>query len=129
MSFNTEVIPYAAHCQWYGDMLSSNERQLLIVEIEARAVGVLRLDRAPAAGDRAEVSINIAPERRGQGLGVSILNQATELARGLGINRLTARIRPNNSASIRAFQKVGFEQTATSEVQGAPALCFELRLT
>jgi RimJ/RimL family protein N-acetyltransferase len=70
-------------------------------------VGTVRLDRR--APDEAEVSITIAPGARGRGLARPAIELGVEHARATwGVARLTARIRPENAASLRAFAAAGF---------------------
>ena len=56
----------------------------------------------------AEISIYLAPEVRGRGLGRQLLNEALELAARLGLTRLLAFIFSHNQPSLDLFRHSGF---------------------
>ncbi len=64
----------------------------------------------PYPGRRAacDVSINVAPERRGRGIGAAVLRALSGVLRAAGIEEIVAEIRPGNVASRRAFEAAGF---------------------
>lgn len=55
-----------------------------------------------------EVMINIAPDRRGEGIGTEALIALKNDMRSKNVFALTADIRKNNRASLNAFEKAGF---------------------
>lgn len=58
----------------------------------------------------AEVSIYLAPEHRGQGLGGLLLTCCIQHAPSLGISSLVGLIFGHNQPSLRLFEKHGFER-------------------
>ena len=56
----------------------------------------------------AEISIYVAPERRGSGLGRKLLQEMLQRAPALGIKNVLAVIFAHNAASIALFQSQGF---------------------
>jgi N-acylneuraminate cytidylyltransferase len=67
---------------------------------------MVRLD---LAGSEATVSINVAPEWRGKGVGPAALRAVESEAFGrLGLVRLVARVKVENITSRAAFEQVGF---------------------
>ena len=65
----------------------------------------------------AEVSVYVAAERRGQGVGKQLLPALIEAARALGLHILIASIDSENEASIRLHAAYGFQSVGTlSEV-------------
>ena len=58
----------------------------------------------------ADVAIYLHPHYQAQGLGSYLLSQAIARAPSLGIETLTATIFASNVASIRLFEKMGFER-------------------
>ncbi|MFZ7127128.1 MAG: GNAT family N-acetyltransferase [Desulfobacterales bacterium] len=58
----------------------------------------------------AEISIYIAPEHRGRGLGRAILGEAVAMAPGLEINTLLAYVFSHNQPSLRLFSALGFAE-------------------
>ena len=78
------------------------------------AVGMCRFDLADDSAS-AEVSINLNPRFRGQGLAGPILRAAIERfhSDNRTAQRLTATVRMNNSASAKLFTSAGFLETST----------------
>lgn len=61
-----------------------------------------------------DISVNLDPTVRGQGLGTVSLKLAADFLRNRGIQDILAEIRTENTASIKSFEKAGytrFEQT------------------
>lgn len=95
------------HQRWLEHTLRSTDRLLLVAEDNGTPIGVLRFDLIDSM--RWEVSINVAPERRGKGVGVMILQEGSRWFSGhVGLGVLEARVRENNARSLRAFRKAGF---------------------
>ncbi|MBS1792322.1 MAG: N-acetyltransferase [Acidobacteria bacterium] len=61
----------------------------------------------------AEISIYLAPDRRGRGLGCEILRYAIETVPALGVKTLLGYIFAHNEPSLRLFRGCGFEDWAT----------------
>lgn len=125
VSFSSAAIPYPEHVAWFEQQLARDDRNLLIAEHEGEAIAVVRLDRLSERERSCVVSINVAPEARGRGLGTATLDAATTLAPTLGFDRIRALIRPDNHASIRAFSRAGYARVGDSEIAGHAALVFE----
>lgn len=125
-SFHSAAIERDEHERWLQSSLGGERRVLLIAEREGVAVGVLRLERlSPGC---AELGITVAPEHRGQGLALSVLHAGIQQAGQLGLTRLVARIRPDNTRSLRSFSRAGFQPQGQEQAHGQPALRYELRL-
>jgi GNAT superfamily N-acetyltransferase len=54
-----------------------------------------------------EVTIGVAPEHRGRGIGTALLEALIELARAHGFARLSLSVEPANPA-LRLYERVGF---------------------
>lgn len=110
MSATTHEIAPAEHAAWLDRVLSDPGRELLVAQRGGVALASVRFDRDNAA---AEISVVVAPEHRGAGVGTRILREATELqlAARTQLERIVARVRPDNPASLRAFARAGYEQT------------------
>jgi N-acetylneuraminate synthase len=87
-------------------------------------VGALRFD---PADDRffsaCEISLIVAPKLRGRGLGTEILKGIEPFLRRQGIDRILARIKKENFASIKVFSRAEYQM-----IQGGSILLFEKRL-
>jgi len=127
MSFQPDPITCEEHERWFGASLESEQRELWIAREGGVAVGLLRLDFVSVSRDAAEISINLAPDCRGRGLGVRILREASLGAFERGVHELIARIRIENRASRRAFEAAGYSLQRELQVAGAAALRYLLR--
>jgi pseudaminic acid synthase len=106
MSLQRATVTASEHALWFASALASPDRKLFIAEYENRAVGQLRLDRR--AHGAWEVSLTIAPESRGRGLGADTIRAAFTHAIAAGAAVLIATIRAENPASVVAFERAGF---------------------
>ena len=104
---SVSVDPVAApdHERWLARCLADVDRRLMVAERAAVPVGQVRLDRAGAV---AEVSITVAPDARGRGLGAAMLASANHHAALWGVRELLARVRPENERSLRLFRSAGY---------------------
>jgi len=94
----------AEHEQWLGRYMGKTDGILTIILHDGEASGVLRLDRT-AEGAGFEVSILVAPEKYGRGIGKAVLALARKLLPG---DDLFAEILPANAASHALFRSAGF---------------------
>ena len=104
------------HLEWLETVLLSTRRLLFVGEAEGWPVGYVRLD-LNAGTSEAEVSVAVAPEARGRGLGGKIIAAAIAEGRERGIVCFTARIRPDNLASLSAFEEAGFAVTLVEMIR------------
>jgi UDP-2,4-diacetamido-2,4,6-trideoxy-beta-L-altropyranose hydrolase len=104
---NPEPIAYDTHCQWFMNTLNDPNKALLIAEHDHQPVGVLRFD---LAGLETVISVYVVPGLHGKGWGTEIILAGLEWLRANknGITRVVANIKPDNRASIQAFQRAGF---------------------
>lgn len=108
MAITQDPVPAADHRRWLDARLGDADTLLTIAEHDGEPVGTVRLDRHGPA--EAELSITIAPAARGRGLARRTIELGVEQARReWGVDCVTARIRPENAASLRAFAAAGFE--------------------
>jgi GNAT superfamily N-acetyltransferase len=70
-SRSSEEVPWESHLAWLEASLRRDDRLLLVAGDESGPVGTVRWDHE--GGDEWEVSITVAPERRGQGLAAPLL--------------------------------------------------------
>jgi len=113
-SFNSELIPLERHEAWFRDTLGRADRRVYVVLEDGIESGAVRLD---ISTDEAEVSIHLAPESRGRGLGTMTLRALADQAFGsLGLDRLVARVKRDNTVSRRAFLAAGFHVADEGDV-------------
>jgi UDP-2,4-diacetamido-2,4,6-trideoxy-beta-L-altropyranose hydrolase len=107
MSHSTSVISLEQHLTWFNNVLNDPGRYLLIAVAGEQKVGMVRYDRL--SDNEWEVSIVMAPQARGRGLGKQLLFQ--------GLQRfyiehphvsLLAEIKTGNTVSQALFTSLGF---------------------
>ena len=125
-SFRPEPIPRDDHVRWLAARLASPRSRVLIGEVDG-PVGQVRFELA--ADGAAEIGVVVAPERRGEGLASELLHAAVDAARtdsAFPVTRFIARIRVENTASIRAFGRAGFRLESEGTCDGSPCVVLEL---
>ncbi len=108
-SFSTEPIARPDHVSWLRARLSDPSCRLWIglAADDGTPFGVVRFE--PDADGRAVVSINVAPEARGRGLGNALLRAGLVAARrSLHPIGFRAWVRADNVASVELFRTAGF---------------------
>jgi L-amino acid N-acyltransferase YncA len=89
-----------------------------VSEEEGQVLGWVAL--APVSSRRAysgvaEVSIYVAPQARGRGIGTQLMQRAIASSEAHGIWTLYAALLPENEASVRLHEKCGFRRVGTRE--------------
>lgn len=126
-SFSMAPISYEEHQDWYRKKLKEESAQMYILCDGSLEVGSLRLE---FDAEGAEISYSIAPEYRGRGYGKELISLAEQKVRqwaekkesrndvlreakfGEGMSGkavIKARVKPENQASKRIFNKAGYE--------------------
>ncbi|MCP4886746.1 MAG: GNAT family N-acetyltransferase [Planctomycetaceae bacterium] len=123
-SFRSDPIKYEDHVVWFQESLARPERHLLLAMASGQAVAVLRFDREDDKS-LAVISINVAPQARGSGIGTATLHAATAEASRIGVSKIVALIRPDNLASLRTFERAGYLKVGEEFVSGQPAMRYE----
>lgn len=107
VSRNTASFPFKDHLAWLGRVLQDPKRLLLVGVHDGREVGVVRFD---INGDRAEVSIFLAPGTMGAGLGRALLVAGEHRLRDKHpqVTRVDAWVNADNPRSFQLFQHLGY---------------------
>lgn len=101
------------HQRWFTAMMADGDVRLWIAEEAGEAVGQVRLDVTDGTGT---VSIAVATEHRGRGLAVTMLRALIEVVAADGdVRRLKALTHPDNTSSLRAFERAGFRRQDAPE--------------
>lgn len=116
VSLQTDEVQPLDHDRWLTRSLASQERVILIAEdaVTGAPLGMCRFDLIVARPASAEVSINIAPQERGGGVGRAVLVKGITAFGAIHpeVGVLTAVIRQANEASVRLFEAVDFRRVA-----------------
>lgn len=95
------------HRRWFSSVLAEPRTRVWIAEVDGDPVGQMRVDVSQAVGI---VSIGVAPEARGQGVGRRLLARLANLV-GFQATVLVAQVHPGNEPSRALFEGQGFVQT------------------
>ncbi|WP_161992273.1 bifunctional UDP-2,4-diacetamido-2,4,6-trideoxy-beta-L-altropyranose hydrolase/GNAT family N-acetyltransferase [Pseudonocardia sp. EV170527-09] len=112
-----DAVDLATHRRWLAGSLDRDDRLLLVVADARGPVGTVRWDRD---GSGWEVSITVAPERRGEGLALPMLRAGEDALRartGAG-TAVTAVVHTRNDASARLFARAGYGEPGTPDADG-----------
>jgi spore coat polysaccharide biosynthesis predicted glycosyltransferase SpsG/GNAT superfamily N-acetyltransferase len=107
-SRSASEVPWLEHTQWLRSSLARDDRVLLVVEDHLGSVGTVRWD-VESEGEW-QVSVTVAPGRRGQSLARPLLRAGevslSEMARsrGVGVTAYLAVVHRDNHASLRLFE-------------------------
>lgn len=106
-SLNTAEVGEREHVQWVKETLARPDRRLYVGTLGERPVATARLD---IEDDAATVSVTVAPEERGSGLGTALVRAVSDEAFATtAVQRLVAVVKRDNAASRRAFAHAGFD--------------------
>lgn len=107
-----ECISVESRIPWYQEH-TPDSRPIWVMELDEKIVGWLSFQSfygRPAYKATAEVSIYIAPEYKGQGIGKKLLSEAIYRSDKLGIKTLLGFIFAHNIPSLKLFDKFGFQR-------------------
>lgn len=111
-AFDHDVIDATGHQAWLAASLADVSRQIWIAEDAGGAVGQIRLDRLD--NHTALVDIATGPGHRGKGYAGAMLDRVERLA-PWGTRTLRAEVDARNAASLRLFEKAGFNEIKRTE--------------
>ncbi len=109
---DTEEVSVESKRDWFRKH-TPDKRPIIVHEIEGEVTAWLSFESfygRPAYDHTAEISIYVASEYRGKGLGRQLLQEAIELTPSLGIKTLIGNIFSHNEPSLRLFRSFGFEE-------------------
>ena len=106
-SFSTEEISWEEHKAWYDRILASKDYVQYIYMCDGEAVGQVRI---ALKGETAEIGYSICKDKRAMGHGKRMLNLLYSKIREEfpKIKRLTAKVKPENTASQKVFEDLGY---------------------
>lgn len=125
-SFSPEPIPWETHQQWFSRRLHDpNCLYYVGGDEEGRAVGQVRFEMA---GGAATISLSLDAEHRGFGYGARLIRLGSQrVLADASIRQVDAYIKPENDASLRAFESAGFGRVENTQVRGRQAMHYVLR--
>lgn len=118
-SLDTRPILWSDHLDWLEEMLGRDDALAFIGEQHGTPVGIVRFG---LQGDKSVISVTVAPDVRGRGVGSRLIRRATALSVELWQVPVEAVIRPENMASIRSFERAGYLFDRQITVRGIACL-------
>jgi UDP-2,4-diacetamido-2,4,6-trideoxy-beta-L-altropyranose hydrolase len=132
-SFQQSSVTQDEHTRWLSQTLASPNRILWIPQDRSlQPLGRVQMDLSDNLKE-ATISIALNKSSRGNGLGPIIIEKATEMILAdsgafASVGSVVANIKPTNTQSCKAFEKVGFEFSAPATVNDEIALRYVCRL-
>ena len=108
-SFNTQIVDYQTHTNWFLRKIVDKNSLLLVFENEEYTpVGQVRIEQKP---NENIIGISIDKNFRGLGLAVPMLEKSCMVFfEEFDKKTIHAYIKKSNLASIKSFKKAGFEE-------------------
>ena len=112
-SFSTAAIPWKVHEDWYFSSLNRADRKLYLCQRMDKFVGMFRLDFL--SDTEAEISYSIDKDVRNRGYGRELIREGERLTavQFPKVEVLYAKVKPENEASCRIFEELGYEKEKT----------------
>lgn len=114
---DTEAVSVTSRERWFLDH-APGSRPLLVLEDpqhDREITGWVSLQSfygRPAYQATAEVSVYVAPEHQGRGVGRRLLEEMVQRSPGLGVTTLLGFVFGHNTPSLRLFETHGFARWA-----------------
>ena len=121
--FNRHTVEWEAHESWFKTKSRDPNTYLYIACSGSRKIGYIRFD---CEKDKASVSVALDPIFFGKRLATSIITLGVErFIKEKGLDQtILAEIKNDNIASIKAFQKAGFESKSGSDERVLSSSCY-----
>jgi RimJ/RimL family protein N-acetyltransferase len=117
--------PLDRFAAWFEENLADEESRTWVLDFHGQIVAHVRYDRRSTGW--AEIAIAVLPVFRGRGLALRLLEGTCRQAREeLGVSRLRAVIREENTISQHLFRKAGFTFVARRILCEKPCQLHEL---
>ena len=116
--FNTNPISLDEHEKWFKTKIKDSYTSIYIACSGKDKVGSIRFEDK---GEAVKVNVMLNPDFWGRGLGSKIIKLGTEkfIKQRHGDKQIIAEIKRDNIASLKAFQKAGFEESHVTCVLNA----------
>lgn len=124
-SFSSEKISWETHKAWLkGKLKDSNSYIFIALNEKKQPIGQVRFDLKTK--NNAEIDISIDSEKRGEGYGLLILEQAVnEFFKKTQVEICTAWIKSENQSSQKLFTKAGFVRVEQKNVKTSLAYRYD----
>lgn len=129
LSFSPDKISWEAHCSWFKEKLADEGTRIYVgLDEKLEPVGQIRFGKLPGeeyGDDEVEVDVHIAPGKRSMGYGSRLISSAMQdFFAHRYAKKIHAFVRPENTASVHVFEKVGFKNIGECVIKGFNAIHF-----
>ena len=109
----TDITTPEGVAEWLAGISSGNTTTVVALKGE-EMVGYVLVSRNTARWTRrvGEIRVNIGPNRRGSGLGGALTAEIFDVARALGLRKLSAQMTPDQKGARAVFEHLGFQVEA-----------------
>jgi ribosomal protein S18 acetylase RimI-like enzyme len=98
---------------WVDNVKSGNTVTLLAeIDGDLAAYASVHVDSARWTRRVGEIRVLASPRARGLGLGRRLTNEIFQVAKSLGLKKLTAQMTPDQTSARSAFERLGFQVEA-----------------
>ena len=126
-SFNSEPIIWENHEAWFARKIIDRKVLLLVLETaDDVPVGQVRFEKQ--ADGEVIIGVSVDAKFRGRGLATQLVTEACRVCRNRWGNvPVTAYIKTENFASVRAFERAGFVPSVESRKFEGTGICLVLK--
>jgi L-amino acid N-acyltransferase YncA len=109
----SDITQPAGVAYWVAN-IENGTTATLLAEVDGTVVGYASVHQSPAAWTRrvGEIRVNVGPEHRGAGLGRLLVGEIVDVARTLGLRKLSAQMTMEQQSAQAAFRRLGFRVEA-----------------
>ncbi len=122
-SFNSAEIVWENHVKWFEKKLQSTTDLLLIALVNNEPAGLVRFENI---NQKTTIGVLLDDAFRGKGLSSKIILGATDYYFSEHSGPISAFIKAENLASVKAFQKSGFTFVQQLEINHLPSVEYVL---
>jgi len=121
-AYKNDPIAWDEHQQWFNSKYNDPACTIYVAEKGREAVGHIRFD---LGGISAVVDIAVDPAQHGRGYGTALIRKGTRrFFEESYATHVYAYIKVDNHASIKAFEKAGYNFEKKMRVEGVPSYRF-----
>jgi RimJ/RimL family protein N-acetyltransferase len=117
-SFNSNPIEWDTHVIWLTEKLESPNNHIFLFHIENIPIGVVKFEIL----ENTTIGVIVAPQQRGKGWGSKIIRMGCEQYWSNNLHDILAYIKPENTSSIKAFEKAGFSFLRKDKYNNIPCV-------
>jgi putative acetyltransferase len=110
-------LTYEKFEKWHGRYIEQTQHIALVAEVKKKVVGLVTVSIEGEEIHRYDswLSIYVHKEFWHKGVGAQLMKAVIDVARDIGLKRITLVVFAGNEAAIRMYKKIGFKVEGRSE--------------